>query len=363
MTGSNHERLPATSIENSARRRRRWKVLYVVRCAWLHLVYKNGSEKEKTGSLLERRTTELVHFIGKDNIVFHASSSVFSRRLKTIFPRKCSAMSFKSQEIKFNLKNWALVTEYLKNSRERRCSLCTHNARNQRQWLYVERFTNPQQQRVGCGTELHQPRCRLTIRLRGASSATGGACTRQSGSWRTKTIPQPCGWFHRKIPFPWNYSQEMLNLARLGNKLADEEPWKRIKDQPERVPTIMHMAQSALHWVPFANLYRTVQMNCSILNVVFHLVGVKSQQHTWSRTIGTTLLLKKIGRSDCLGKLETTKIANEETAIDLPPPAISLKTLANWTFELERFQRRESEKDILQLEVDLGNEVRTIVSA
>ena len=38
-------------------------------------------------------------------------------------------------------------------------------------------------------------------------------------------------------------SQEMLNLARLGNKyLADEEPWKRIKDAPERVPTIMHIA-------------------------------------------------------------------------------------------------------------------------
>ena len=38
-------------------------------------------------------------------------------------------------------------------------------------------------------------------------------------------------------------SQELLNLARLGNKyLADEEPWKRIKDAPERVPTIMHIA-------------------------------------------------------------------------------------------------------------------------
>ena len=35
----------------------------------------------------------------------------------------------------------------------------------------------------------------------------------------------------------------MMQLARLGNKyLADEEPWKLIKTNPERVATIMHTA-------------------------------------------------------------------------------------------------------------------------
>ena len=34
-----------------------------------------------------------------------------------------------------------------------------------------------------------------------------------------------------------------MNLARLGNKyLADEEPWKQIKTNPERVETIMNIA-------------------------------------------------------------------------------------------------------------------------
>ena len=38
-------------------------------------------------------------------------------------------------------------------------------------------------------------------------------------------------------------SQEMLQLARMGNKyLADEEPWKQIKINPERVATIMSTA-------------------------------------------------------------------------------------------------------------------------
>jgi methionyl-tRNA synthetase len=36
---------------------------------------------------------------------------------------------------------------------------------------------------------------------------------------------------------------EMMNVARLGNKyLADEEPWKMIKDNPERVKTQMYVA-------------------------------------------------------------------------------------------------------------------------
>jgi methionyl-tRNA synthetase len=35
----------------------------------------------------------------------------------------------------------------------------------------------------------------------------------------------------------------MMQLARLGNKyLADEEPWKLIKTNPDRVATIMHTA-------------------------------------------------------------------------------------------------------------------------
>ena len=38
-------------------------------------------------------------------------------------------------------------------------------------------------------------------------------------------------------------SQELMNLASLGNKyLADEEPWKVIKIDEERVKTIMYVA-------------------------------------------------------------------------------------------------------------------------
>jgi methionyl-tRNA synthetase len=36
---------------------------------------------------------------------------------------------------------------------------------------------------------------------------------------------------------------ELMNVARLGNKyLADEEPWKMVKENPERVKTQMYVA-------------------------------------------------------------------------------------------------------------------------
>jgi methionyl-tRNA synthetase len=46
-----------------------------------------------------------------------------------------------------------------------------------------------------------------------------------------------------------------MNVARLGNKyLADEEPWKVIKDNPERVQTQMYVAlQIAAALSSFAN--------------------------------------------------------------------------------------------------------------
>jgi methionyl-tRNA synthetase len=48
-----------------------------------------------------------------------------------------------------------------------------------------------------------------------------------------------------------------MNVARLGNKyLADEEPWKVIKDNPERVQTQMYVAANCSQFLcePFLPL-------------------------------------------------------------------------------------------------------------
>ena len=51
--------------------------------------------------------------------------------------------------------------------------------------------------------------------------------------------------------------QELMNLARLGNKyLADEEPWKVIKVDEARVQTIMYVALQIASC--FGNVKRTI---------------------------------------------------------------------------------------------------------
>ena len=68
-------------------------------------------------------------------------------------------------------------------------------------------------------------------------------------------------------------SQELMNLARLGNKyLADEEPWKVIKVDEERVKTIMYVAlqiSAALAVVSEPFLPFTSDKLKKMLNILF----------------------------------------------------------------------------------------------
>ena len=64
---------------------------------------------------------------------------------------------------------------------------------------------------------------------------------------------------------------ELMNVARLGNKyLADEEPWKMVKENPERVQTQMYVAlqiASALAILSEPFLPFTSAKLCTILNI------------------------------------------------------------------------------------------------
>ena len=174
-------------------------------------------------------------------------------------------------------------------------------------------------------------------------------------------------------------SQEMLNLARLGNKyLADEEPWKRIKDQPERVPTIMHIAlqiAAALSSICEPFLPHSANELRSILNISRPLswseIATKTTHLEAGHLIGEQrLLFEKIEDEVIVAqreKLEATKLANQETATDLPPQKeqVSFEDFSQLDLRVGTIlsaEKVKKTKKLLQLEVDLGNEVRTIVS-
>ncbi|MGB0880148.1 MAG: methionine--tRNA ligase subunit beta, partial [Polaribacter sp.] len=188
-------------------------------------------------------------------------------------------------------------------------------------------------------------------------------------------------------------SQELMNLARLGNKyLADEEPWKVIKVDEERVQTIMFVAlqiATALSVVSEPFLPFTSQKLKSILNVSSSdSTEENCIENTWKDVSEKDVLLPanhQINKGELLfskiedkaieiqlAKLETTKKANEQETLrqdqcDTPPQKetidfddfTKLDIRIGTILEAEKVAKT---KKLLQLKVDVGIDVRTIVS-
>ena len=173
-------------------------------------------------------------------------------------------------------------------------------------------------------------------------------------------------------------SQELMNLARLGNKyLADEEPWKVIKVDENRTKTIMYVAlqiSSALATLsePFLP-FTSAKLN-SILN---------ADPNSWDAISKQDCLIKsnsKIGKGELLfskvedatiqmqlDKLKASKKANELANATVEPIKETI-TFEDFTkldirvgtiLEAEKMPKT---KKLLVLKVDTGIDIRTIVS-
>ncbi|CAN1536056.1 MetG Methionyl-tRNA synthetase [Flavobacteriaceae bacterium] len=176
---------------------------------------------------------------------------------------------------------------------------------------------------------------------------------------------------------------ELMNVARLGNKyLADEEPWKVIKDNPERVQTQMFVAlqiAAALSslcepFLPFTatKLSRILKIESKI---DWKTVSETSELIPSGHKIGEAeLLFAKIEDEEIqkqMDKLEATKVANkEEIASSLAKTEPQKETIQYEDFakiDLRVGTILEAEKmpkanKLLILKIDTGIDVRTIVS-
>jgi methionyl-tRNA synthetase len=176
--------------------------------------------------------------------------------------------------------------------------------------------------------------------------------------------------------------QELMNLARLGNKyLADEEPWKVIKVDEARTQTIMYVAlqiSSALATLsePFLPFTST-----KLKDILCHSELVA--ESTWNDVSNKEMLLPaghQIGEAELLfskiedesiqfqlEKLIASKKANE-AAKKVTEPQKDTITFDDFTkldirvgtiLEAEKMPKA---KKLLVLKVDTGMDVRTIVS-
>jgi methionyl-tRNA synthetase len=172
---------------------------------------------------------------------------------------------------------------------------------------------------------------------------------------------------------------ELMNVARLGNKyLADEEPWKVIKDNPERVQTQMYVAlqiAAALStlcepFLPFTatKLSRILKIDSKI---DWKTVSETSELIAEGHQIGEAeLLFSKIEDEEIqkqMDKLEATKTANiaENKVVEHQKETIQYEDFAKMDLRVGTILEAEKmpkANKLLILKIDTGIDVRTIVS-
>ena len=198
--------------------------------------------------------TKLVHFIGKDNIVFHCI--IFPSMLHAdgsyILPANVPANEFLNLEgDKISTsRNWAVwLHEYLKDFpgkqdvlRYTLCSNAPENKDNDFTWKDFQLKNNSELVAI-LGNFVNRTLV-LTHKFYNGTLPAAGELTeldRQTIE-EIRTFPERIGRNIETYRFREALS-EMMNLARLGNKyLTETEPWKLIKSDPERTATVMNLS-------------------------------------------------------------------------------------------------------------------------
>jgi methionyl-tRNA synthetase len=338
----------------------------------------------------KKEDTKMVHFIGKDNIVFHCI--IFPAMLKAhgdyILPDNVPANEFLNLEGNklSTSKNWAVwLHEYLEefpNQQDVLRYTLTANAPESKDndftWKDFQAKNNNELVAI-FGNFINRVVVLTNKYYNGIVPAPNDFSEIDEDVLAAiKEFPLTIGKSIERYRFR-EASQELMSLARLGNKyLADEEPWKVIKLDEERVQTIMYVAlqiSAALAVVsePFLPFSATKLKN--ILNIDASL--------SWEDVTENTVLLAathKINKAELLfskiedkeieaqvEKLAATKIANEQEN--------KVTTPQKETIEFEDFTKLDirvgtileaekvaKTKKLLKLKVDVGIDIRTIVS-
>ena len=372
------------------------KVLYVWFDAPIGYISSTKEWAEREGKNWEDywkdKNTKLVHFIGKDNIVFHCI--IFPSMLKAhggyILPENVPANEFLNLEGNklSTSKNWAVwLHEYLEDFPNQQDVLrytltanAPENKDNDFTWKDFQAKNNNELVAI-FGNFINRVVV-LTNKYYDGQVPVAGEFTEvdEDTLAAIKHFPESIGKSIQRYRFR-EASQELINLARLGNKyLADEEPWKVIKVDEERVKTIMYVAlqiSAALAvvsepFLPFTSDKLKKMLHISNENDrSWNDVSEKEVLLPANHQIGSAeLLFSKIEDKTVttqLEKLAATKKANEQESKVIEPQ--------KETIDFEDFTKLDMRvgtileavkvaktKKLLQLKVDVGIDVRTIVS-
>ena len=340
----------------------------------------------------KKEDTKLVHFIGKDNIVFHCI--IFPAMLKAegsyILPENVPANEFLNLEGNklSTSKNWAVwLHEYLLDFPDKQDVLrytLTANAPetkdNDFTWKDFQARNNNELAAV-FGNFINRVVVLTNKYYDGVVPTPNefNAVDLQTLS-ELKAFPAVISSSIERYRFR-EAQVELMNVARLGNKyLADEEPWKVIKNNPERVKTQMYVAlqiATALSslcepFLPFtASKLGKILKSGLMKNLSWEDVSTRNDLLPAGHQIGSAeILFAQIEDGDIqkqIEKLEATKSANamENKIIDPQKPTSTFEDFSKLDMRVGTILEAEKmpkANKLLVLKVDTGIDVRTIVS-
>jgi len=345
----------------------------------------------------KKEDTKMVHFIGKDNIVFHCI--IFPAMLKAhgdyVLPDNVPANEFLNLEGNklSTSKNWAVwLHEYLEefpNQQDVLRYTLTANAPESKDndftWKDFQAKNNNELVAI-FGNFINRVVVLTNKYYEGIVPEPNDFTeVDEDVLAAVKEFPNSIGKSIERYRFR-EASQELMNLARLGNKyLADEEPWKVIKIDAERVQTIMYVAlqiSAALAVVsePFLPFTSTKLKGILNLNVIS---SETEKSLSWENVTEQDVLIPgthQINKAELLfskiedktieaqiEKLQATKLANEQEnkVVEAQKETIDFEDFTKLDIRIGTILEAEKvakTKKLLKLKVDVGIDTRTIVS-
>lgn len=330
----------------------------------------------------------LIHFIGKDNIVFHCIifPAILHAHGDYILPENVPANEF------LNLEGDKLST-----------------SRNHAVWLheYLQEFPDKQDELRYVLTSILPETSDSEFTWKDFQARVNNELVAILGNFVNRVLVLSHKYFDGKVSlgsplqdsdvtvfeelekFPvWieksmtNYKfrealVHFMNAARLGNKyLADEEPWKVIKTDEERVKTVLYVASQivanlAIIAQPF--LPKTAEKLFEMLDYPaqpWDKAGASSLLASGHVLGETQLLFEKVTDEQVdfqLNKLSEAKVRNSKVEVAASPAKanISFDDFVKLDIRVGRIIEAEKvakTKKLLKLKVDTGIDQRTVVS-
>ncbi len=366
------------------------KVLYVWLDAPIGYITNTKVWAEKNGKNWEdywkSDESRLIHFIGKDNIVFHCI--IFPIILKEhggfILPYNVPAnefMNLEGDKISTS-RNWAVwLHEYLEDFKGRQdemryvlCSIMPEQKDSEFTWTDFRDRVNNELADI-LGNYVNRVFVLMHKYYSGTVPEISGTPTEaeQAAATEARRAYEAVGKAIEQFKFREALA-EAMNIARAGNKLLTEtEPWKLMKTDPQATARILYaclnmVADAAAALSPFlpftsGKIADALQINPRTWDEV-----IQREQISSGHTIGQLpILFEKITDETVAAQVEKLAQRQAENTATIEPikDTIDFETFQKLDLRIVKVLAAEAvpkTKKLLKLTIDTGVDKRTVVS-